>query len=109
MGYRLRWITEELEICDVRKNFGGGMVARGDRDLANQTVPQSPSDHAIGHAHLARVLARLALSGAACQLVPAALAQPALAVDAARGERDPGDFTREILLQCQCNLSVRRG
>jgi len=41
------------------------------------------SSSAIGHAHPYEALAQLPLFGAACDLVPAVLAQPALAVDAA--------------------------
>src|SRR5689334_9833560 len=43
---------------------------------------------AFGHAHPVEALARLAPSGAACTLFPAALAQPALAVDAASRRQD---------------------
>jgi hypothetical protein len=60
---------------------------------------------AIGHAHLAGALARLAQSGAACHHYPAARAQPALAVDAASRPQDRGDFRHQNLLQCHHGLA----
>ena len=59
---------------------------------------------ALGHAHPVGALTRCALIGCRVRSRSPALPQHALAVDAARGERDRADFDIQFLLQWHHDL-----